>query len=268
MKRIIAIRAFPAGLFSSNRKDLGWLLSYVYLFYIFIGQLPFLREMGVFSTIISSFLMICIYVISSILILGLRSSAKFFIIAAVVGSGMELLSLDTGFPFGRYYYTAELGPLLGQLPVFIPLLWASLSFYAYMAGGRYGMPFLMVFMDLALDPRLSGHLWIWVSSTQYFGDPVTNFVGWFVTAAIIILFFSMTEMNTVEIGLPAIGFYALSGLNECILDIYAELQVPALISAMIFVASTLVLLYLYRRKKHERTVKGDGGHSPSEKAAS
>ncbi|MCW6168840.1 MAG: carotenoid biosynthesis protein [Thermoplasmatales archaeon] len=245
-----------------NRKNIGWTVSFIYLAYVYLGQLPFLRQLDVFSTIISSIVLIGVYAISSVLIIGAKSSAKFFIIAAIIGSAMELLSLNTGFPFGRYYYTNELGSMLGPLPVFIPLLWASLGFYAYMAGGKYGMPFLMVFTDLALDPRLSGHLWIWISTTQYFGDPITNFVGWFFTSALIILVFVELQKVDHVISYPAIVFYLLSGINECISDLYAHLIFPAVIAGVIFVVSFLILFY-YTRSKNEMFRKGLENHIAS-----
>jgi len=226
-----------------DRKDTGWIISFIYLGYVYLGQLPFLRQIDVFSTTFSSFVLIGAYAISSVLIIGAKSSAKFFIVAAVIGSAMELLSLNTGFPFGRYYYTNELGAMLGPLPVFIPLLWASLGFYAYMAGGKYGMPFLMVFTDLALDPRFSGHLWIWISKTQYFGDPLTNFVGWFFTSALIILVFVALQKLDHGISYPAIVFYLFSGINECISDLYAHLLLPAIIAGVIFIVSFLILFH-------------------------
>ncbi len=247
---LLTTTALPPILPKQTRRNIGWILSYIYLSYLLIGQTPLLKDTPFFSTIIVSVMFIGVYAVSSVLIIGTRNSVVFFLIAATVGSLMELLSLNTGFPFGKYFYTAELGPMVGQLPVFIPLLWASLGFYAYRAGGKYGMPFLMVFIDLALDPRLSGHLWIWISETQYFGDPITNFVGWFVTSALIILIYSLVEKNGYKVDVLAIVFYLIYGLSECISDVYAHLDLPALISACIFITSSIILIYLNYKHKH------------------
>lgn len=234
---------------SIKRKDVGWFISYAYLGYIFIGQLPALRESLFFSSTVTPIVLIPVYIASSILIIGSKRSIKFFLVAAIIGTAMEFLSLNTGFPFGRYYYTDQIGPFIGQIPVFVPLLWASLSFYSYAAGGKYGMPFLIVFTDLALDPRFSGHLWIWISTTQYFGDPITNFVGWFLTSAIIIIFYSIVEKKDLQISMFAIGFYLLFGISSCISDANASLVLPAIISVMIFIASSIFLVRYAKVRK-------------------
>ena len=130
---------------------------------------------------------------------------------------------------------------IGQLPIFIPLLWASIGFYSYRAGGKYLMPFLMVALDLSFDPRYSGHLWIWISKTQYFGDPWLNFLGWFITSAVIIAIFSAVSEKSISFDIRAVIFYTLFGLDNCISDIYAKLFIPALVSLSIFMVLAIFL---------------------------
>lgn len=185
--------------------------------------------------------------ISSVVLWGTKKTLYFFVIATLVGSSFELLSLNTGIPFGHYIYTTELGPKIGQLPIFIPLLWASIGFYSMQAGGKYIMPFLMVTLDLAFDPRYSGHLWIWTSTTQYFGDPWTNFVGWLITSVFITLIFYLMSRNSDKLDLRAITFYYLFGIDNCISDIYSKLLDPAIISAIIFTSTFLLLIFIYRK---------------------
>ncbi len=224
-----------------NRKDYAWAISFIYIAYLFIGQVPFLKGSAYFNTLLVSLLLIIAYPLSSILLMGSKKSAYFFIIAVVISYLFELMSLNTGMPFGRYTYANELGVKIGQLPVFIPLLWASIGFYSYRAGGKYLMPFLMVALDLSFDPRYSGHLWIWISKTQYFGDPWLNFLGWFITSAVIIAIFSAVSEKSISFDIRAVIFYTLFGLDNCISDIYAKLFIPAFVSFSIFLILAVFL---------------------------
>ena len=91
-----------------NRKDYAWVISFIYIAYLFIGQVPFLKGSEYFNPLSVSLLLIVAYAVSSILLMGSKKSANFFIIAAVIGYLFELMSLNTGMPFGRYTYTNEL----------------------------------------------------------------------------------------------------------------------------------------------------------------
>lgn len=229
-----------------KKSDIAWTISFIYIAYIFIGQIPWLKGSAIFSTTTVSILLLIAYIITSLLLWKVGKTVVFFIVAALVGSFFEFLSLKTGIPFGHYYYTSFLGPLIGPIPLFIPVLWASLSFYAYQAGKKYAMPFLMVALDLSFDPRFSGVLWVWTSKTQYFGDPWINFVGWFITAAVISIVFSLIYSRSSSVDPRAMIFYILFGFDNCISDSYAGLRIPALISFVIF--SAILITFLVLRK--------------------
>lgn len=232
---------------SRNREKIGWGVSYAYIVYIYVAQIPQLRNLPAFSTINVSVFLIIAFAVTSVLVSGYRRALAIFVSGAVIGSLMELLSIHTGIPFGLYRYTPALGPLIGPIPVFIPLLWASLGYYSIKAGGLYGMPLVMMFLDLSFDPRFSGTLWVWISGTQYFGDPWTNFAGWFITSALIAAaYFLITRTRERPAG-AGILFYFLFGINNCISDLYSHLLYPAIISAAVFTASAAVLFYLSRR---------------------
>ena len=232
-----------------DKTKIAWTVSFAYIAYLFVGQIPFLKNLSAFSTLNVSLLLLVSYAISTVLLMGVKQSGKFFIIAGVVGSLLELLSLRTGIPFGNYYYTVGLGPLIGPIPIFIPLLWASLSFYAYEAGKNIAMPFLLVSLDLSFDPRFSGRLWVWTSSTQYFGDPWTNFVGWFVTATIISAIFYFFKIGRGSTDIRAILFIVLFGIDNCISDLYDKLVGPAIISFLIFLI--ILATYMLGRKSEK-----------------
>jgi putative membrane protein len=118
------------------------------------------------------------------------------------GTLAETVSLRTGFPFGRYYFTDVMGPKIFQLPVLLALAYLGIGYVAWILallilgyvdkpirGARvFAMPLLasviMVAWDLAMDPTWStlDRAWIWQDGGGYFGVPVSNFMGWFLTA--------------------------------------------------------------------------------------
>lgn len=226
-------------------SNVAWSVSFIYIAYLFIGQIPELKGNELFSTTIVSLLLLIAYLITSLLLWKVKKTVVFFIVAAFVGTFFEYLSLTTGIPFGHYYYTMDLGSFIGPIPLFIPLLWASLSFYAYQAGKKLAMPFLMVALDLSFDPRFSGVLWVWTSKTQYFGDPWTNFLGWFITAAVISIIFSLIYRKSGSVDPRAMIFYVLFGIDNCISDLYDGLRIPALIS-FIILSAILITFYVLR----------------------
>lgn len=53
--------------------------------------------------------------------------------------------------------------------------------------------FIMVGWDLSQDPVWSTvlHAWIWLGGGDYFGVPVSNFIGWFVTSYVLYQSFAL-----------------------------------------------------------------------------
>jgi putative membrane protein len=140
---------------------------------------------------------------------------------------MEYLGSAHDILFGAYDYTNLLGPkALGHVPIIIPIAWFMMLYPAWeIAGlitrkfidketGRQGdyspghlvtlSPTLRVILaalamtawDLSLDPRMAADgAWVWqnVPALNYFGIPLSNFAGWFVTSAMIYTVWSFVE---------------------------------------------------------------------------
>lgn len=125
----------------------------------------------------------------------------FIVIALVVSNVLENASILTGFPFGHYHYTNALGPKLFLVPVAIGLAYIGTGYLAWViatvlvsevrrgssAFTTVAVPvvasFVMVVWDLCFDPAFSTvlHWWIWEQGGGYFGVPLTNYLGWFLT---------------------------------------------------------------------------------------
>ena len=148
-----------------------------------------------------------------LLYVGRRKTLIFFAIATLLPLGMELLGTGTGWPFGAYSYTANLGyKVLGRVPFTIPLSWFYMGFTSYLLAsailvGRavrhrtfwslvLGAWFLTAW-DLVLDPAMASNnlpfkFWLWhVSDGIYFGMPLQNFVGWSFTG---LLFMALSRL--------------------------------------------------------------------------
>lgn len=132
---------------------------------------------------------------------GLRAILVFLVAVVVIGWSYESLSIETGFPFGDYYYTSEAGAKIGQVPIAIMPSYFAFGYLSWtiasvLLGKRdnrvsgsdvWVLPlvssFVMVMWDVCMDPVCSTIMgeWIWEDGGAYFGVPLTNFFGWFLT---------------------------------------------------------------------------------------
>nr|WP_243705024.1 carotenoid biosynthesis protein [Micromonospora sp. KC723] len=139
---------------------------------------------------------------------GPRTATALVTVATGGGFAIEALGVATGFPFGGYDYSGELGPKLAGVPLVIPLAWTWMAWPAWLAaarltcpaGGRPGWPrhagrialaaVGLAAWDLFLDPQMvaEGH-WVWRDATVTLpglpGIPVSNYLGWLLFAVLV-----------------------------------------------------------------------------------
>lgn len=134
--------------------------------------------------------------------LGAVPTVVSFAVIMLVSFTSEFTGVHTGFPFGRYSYNDDgiNGPLLGGVPPLVTFSYVSMAYTCFVLArlilGRPGrVSWLMVFgssavaaafmasWDLAFDPTMSTvrKLWTWEDGGAYFGVPIQNFVGWWLT---------------------------------------------------------------------------------------
>lgn len=115
----------------------------------------------------------------------------------------ELAGTTWGVPFGEYGYRSALGWMwLGRVPAVIPLSWFYMAVPSYAlvrrllrrGGGAPGPAAevllgaaLLTAWDLALDPAMSAatSYWWWGERGVYYGMPLLNLLGWFVTGVVL-----------------------------------------------------------------------------------
>ncbi len=119
-----------------------------------------------------------------------------------VAAVCESLSLRTGFPFGHYYFTSLMGPKLLQVPMLLVLAYLGIGYCSWvlallilgyrdkpLTGARViALPLLstliMVAWDLSMEAVWStlDRAWIWRDGGMFYGVPLSNFFGWYLTA--------------------------------------------------------------------------------------
>lgn len=133
---------------------------------------------------------------------GVQRTATVFVLVAIMTYLVELIGSKTGLPFGSYHYTGLLQPQLFNVPLIIPLAWFMMLGPAWavaytLLNGKINTPSRQVLFvvlsglaitawDLFLDPQMVGWgFWIWHDPSGYFGIPWVNYLGWFLTAAVV-----------------------------------------------------------------------------------
>ena len=149
-----------------------------------------------------------------------------FGVVYVVSLGAELAGTTVGLPFGPYRYTDGLGiKLFAHVPVLIPASWFMMGLPSYaIASRRFSQnpiarialgSFILLSWDLALDPAMSfvTKYWVWSGDGQYYGMPLLNLLGWFVTGVVIMIAFDALRAERWTRSLPTWWLVAFYGAN-------------------------------------------------------
>jgi putative membrane protein len=177
---------------------------------------------------------------------GWRGILAFAVICLVVSNVFENVSILTGFPFGHYHYSDNLGPKLFLVPMLIGLAYLGMGYVSWsvarliLDGVRpaadriVALPvfasFVMVSWDLTFDPAAStiGRSWIWHDGGAYFGVPVSNFLGWYLTIFVFFQLFALYNSRrsaqsaaselTIEPSFwwPALAMYAVTAFKPVV----------------------------------------------------
>jgi uncharacterized membrane protein len=173
----------------------------------------------------------------------LRDIFVFLGLCLGVATFFESVSLRTGFPFGHDRFTDLMGPKISGLPVLLALAWVGMGYLSWVVGlALFGdknrplsgrrivlMPLVASFVMTAWDVSMEAvwadvdHGWIWRDGGSYFGVPISNFLGWLLTAYVFYQLFAfyLREREPAPAGaghwLLAILFYALAALGNLLM---------------------------------------------------
>jgi len=122
-------------------------------------------------------------------------TSKFIITSIIIftfGWLIELIGTKTGFPFGDYYYTRLLVPLIAGVPLILGLNWLFLVYCSFIITSYIPAAntvralvgaLLMTGYDLLLEPfAIHTGMWVWSAEKV----PLTNYIAWFVASFIFI----------------------------------------------------------------------------------
>jgi uncharacterized membrane protein len=235
-----------------TRQNISWLVAYIYTGYVALGAIPPFIGNAAFSISSAGGMLVLLYFFHSFTNLDFKTAAKFLAIAAPISYLWEFVGVSTGFPFGQYYYTSNLGLPIGPVPIFIPLLWCAIGYFCMQASDYYIMASaLMVSLDLSFDPVFSTslHLWVWQSPGQYFGVPLSNFFGWFIASLTFFAVFYYVTRRRIRASKHAMAFYYLFGLDNVIGDIISGSLMLAAASFAIFTAAAAVIYLIHKRNQ-------------------
>ncbi|WP_435179578.1 bisanhydrobacterioruberin hydratase [Halorussus sp. AFM4] len=109
---------------------------------------------------------------------------------------VEYVGVHYGVPYGEFSYRLELGPMVGGVPVGLPVFFLPLVVNAYLLvvlllprAGRLVRTLaalgVVVLIDLVLDPAAVGlGFWAYDGGGAYYGVPLSNFRGWLLSGLI------------------------------------------------------------------------------------
>jgi uncharacterized membrane protein len=178
---------------------------------------------------------------------GWKDAAVLMVICLVTTFTMENLGATTGIPFGHYHF--EVGSNLvhvGVIPIIVGPLWFGMGYFSWIVAGTLlggadrrlngkleivALPvvaaFVMAQWDVVMDPPEAtiSKAWIWHDGGGHFGVPLSNYLGWLLTAwlfyqafAIYLSRRSIVSGQTVghrrTLRMVAILFYLASGLTH------------------------------------------------------
>jgi putative membrane protein len=206
-----------------------------------------------FFTPLLTFLAFIFALLHSYQNLGWKQALWLLVLTFAVSLLFESIGVATGAVYGPYHYTDKLGPkFLGLVPLLIPVAWFMMTYPSYVIALRLvpGVKntwlwrlfvaaigaLIMTAWDLAMDPMMvAGGHWVWDQAGPYFGIPLQNFWGWWLTIFVTFwLFLALLRIKPEGQASPVafdqlpIWSYALTGLSSILTDFMVGLDGAAL----------------------------------------
>jgi uncharacterized membrane protein len=203
----------PAGKLATNHAAINFVL------WALIAMYAAARVLQIFPDKVPLLAIVALHVLPPMLfalfhgamLYATRGILIFFAICLVIGNIFENLGVSLGFPFGGYYFTDVMGPKLFAVPILLGLAYLGMAYLSWtlarvIAGGMRNpltgprvvtvplvAAFIMLAWDVAMDPVWSTivHAWIWRDGGPYFGVPISNFLGWYLTVYLIFQLFAV-----------------------------------------------------------------------------
>ena len=241
---------------SLRKITLGLLFAAVLLSGIALVNATFFHRVMNWLTPVNTLVLFAFAVLHGAQRFGWKRILLMVTTVSAVSLAFECYGVATGKVYGPYHYTDLLGPkFLGLVPLLIPVAWFMMMYASYLMAdllvpAGYGSPtsrsllvaaaagIVMTAWDLAMDPMMvGGGNWVWETPGVYFGVPLQNFWGWWLTtftalAIYLILAVGLIKQPANTTAIPAswaIYAYAITGISTVWVDFIFDLEGPGMV---------------------------------------
>lgn len=192
------------------------------------------------------FAFLLVYLVAAVAHLGWRTTILFTVVGYLISFFSEFSSINTGFPYGWYYYldtTKNRELWIAGVPFFDSLSYVFLAYCSYATALLVVSPvkawrwnfvtmetrairrslavlflgsLFQAFLDIVIDPvALQGRRWFlgqiygYRESGVHFGVPLSNYIGWWVVSILMVLAMQVIDTRTTAGGEQPAGVWNL-----------------------------------------------------------
>jgi uncharacterized membrane protein len=147
---------------------------------------------------------------------GARTGAGVLLVTAATAVVFEAVGLATGFPYGEYTYSDDLGPTLLGVPFLVPLAWLMMAWPSWLLArrltrdvrsgrrrpARVGVAAaVFAVWDVVLDPQMvQAGYWTWAHPRPGLPGidtvPLTNLAGWLLAGLVLMALLDLLVTRT------------------------------------------------------------------------
>lgn len=150
---------------------------------------------------------------------GARTGLGVLAVVALAAVAFESVGLATGFPYGEYTYSDDLGPTLLGVPFLVPLAWLMMAWPSLLLAGRLTRGVrtgrrrpariataaaVFAAWDVVLDPQMvQAGYWTWAHPSPGLPGidtvPLTNLAGWLLAGAVLMTLLDQLVARTATV---------------------------------------------------------------------
>jgi putative membrane protein len=153
---------------------------------------------------------------------GPRTALGLVLLVGVTAVAFEAVGLATGFPYGSYTYSDDLGPTLLGVPFLVPLAWLMMAWPSWVLAGRLARgrrrtvvriavaAAVFAGWDVVLDPQMvQAGYWTWEHPRPGLPGidtvPLTNLAGWLLAGVVLMTLLDVLVARSSVGDVPRVG---------------------------------------------------------------
>jgi uncharacterized membrane protein len=182
---------------------------------------------------------------------GWRKAILLVVIVFATGLLFESVGVATGLVYGPYHYSDTLGPkFLNLVPFLIPLAWTFMMYPSLVIADSFASKsrtrfkrwmvvaaiggLVMTAWDVVMDPLMvKGGNWVWEINGAFFGVPLQNYFGWWLTTFVSLMLYQAVTDRIKEspVGIPdrwVVYSYMITTVSSVTMALIVGMEGPAL----------------------------------------